>query len=372
MTVFVLEDSSKSFWGGGQKITFTVMSILAKYNFPVLLFDFKRDTLFKQKAGKYSKKNITLSGAGSIVKNKSSAFSVGKKELFSFPFYLVINLYKIRKEFKLLKQNDKPVVYAATNKTLVYAFFLNVLWGIPYYFHAHSYFSPRSAAAKVYNYFYKRAVRVICVSETIEKMIKTGNTAMIYNPVVLPGKPETITQPRSLRNKNIIVIASFSSLLKWKGIEYFIKSFPLIKSKKRIMFNIYGEGEEKEHLMQYQNENISLKGFADNIYEQLQNTDIVVAPSIAEESFGLSIAEAMSMAVPVIVTGIGGQAEIAPDNETGIHVPLKDSAAIAKAIDKLINNEQLYERLSAGALERAGLFSINKFEENIMNIFSAL
>jgi len=84
---------------------------------------------------------------------------------------------------------------------------------------------------------------------------------------------------------------------------------------------------------------------------------IYVHPA-GHESFGISIAEAMSCGLPVITTRIpvittrrGAIPEVVGDAR--LYVPFNDESSLAEAILTLLNNEELRKELSIKARERA-------------------
>ena len=73
------------------------------------------------------------------------------------------------------------------------------------------------------------------------------------------------------------------------------------------------------------------------------------------------IMEAMATGLPVVSTNIGGIPEMIIDNETGFLVEPGDTAAMADAIETVINDSSSAARLGQSGYERAGaLFSIEK------------
>jgi glycosyltransferase involved in cell wall biosynthesis len=86
-----------------------------------------------------------------------------------------------------------------------------------------------------------------------------------------------------------------------------------------------------------------------SIHKVYQNADICLIPSICEEAFGMPAAEAMAAGVPVIGARTGGIPEIIDDGHTGFLVPKYDSDALAAAMCRLLENDEM--RLSMG---RAG------------------
>jgi glycosyltransferase involved in cell wall biosynthesis len=92
-----------------------------------------------------------------------------------------------------------------------------------------------------------------------------------------------------------------------------------------------------------------------------------VAPSIWPEPFGSVIHEAMSKGKAVIGTYPGGQADMIVHNETGLLVPANDVGALAQAMQRLIDDPGLRERMGKAGRERAKLFTgemvVPRFEQ---------
>lgn len=74
--------------------------------------------------------------------------------------------------------------------------------------------------------------------------------------------------------------------------------------------------------------------------------DMFVGPSWIEAQ-GLIFAEAMLAGTPVIASDVGGVRDTVRDNETGILVPARASAEIARAVERLHGNEALSQSLAA-------------------------
>jgi N-acetyl-alpha-D-glucosaminyl L-malate synthase BshA len=88
------------------------------------------------------------------------------------------------------------------------------------------------------------------------------------------------------------------------------------------------------------------------IEEYLQVADVGLYTSDAE-SFCLSILEAMCFGCPSVSTRVGGIPELVEDNESGVLVPAGDVAALAKALEALIDDETQRHTLGRAAQARA-------------------
>ncbi len=71
----------------------------------------------------------------------------------------------------------------------------------------------------------------------------------------------------------------------------------------------------------------------------------LVLPSLAE-NFPLVLLEAMAAGLPVVATSVGGIPEIVRDGDTGLVVPPRDAAALARALTRVANDDLLWRRLA--------------------------
>jgi len=106
-----------------------------------------------------------------------------------------------------------------------------------------------------------------------------------------------------------------------------------------------------------------------DVRSYMQLADVFVQPSRWE---GLSIAllEAMSCALPVIATTVGGTVEVVTDGVDGILVPPDDPARLAGCMEKLLRDtvarKILGEKARATVMER---YSIKRCARAHLNLF---
>lgn len=75
-------------------------------------------------------------------------------------------------------------------------------------------------------------------------------------------------------------------------------------------------------------------------------------PSIGPETFGIVMLEAMATGRPVIASRIGGLVDVVVDGETGYLVPPGDPLALRQAIERLLADPGLRERMGQAARRR--------------------
>ena len=96
--------------------------------------------------------------------------------------------------------------------------------------------------------------------------------------------------------------------------------------------------------------------------------DAHLFPVTWDEPWGLVPLEAMATGRPVIATATGGAAEYLVHEENALVVPPQDAAAIAAAVRRLAEDEQLRERLRAGGLATAARFGQAAFEARVVDV----
>ena len=81
----------------------------------------------------------------------------------------------------------------------------------------------------------------------------------------------------------------------------------------------------------------------------LRNSRVLIAPSIAYETFGLAVIEAFSHGRPVIASRLGALAELVEDEVNGLSASPGDVAALGQALDRILGNARLPDTLGDNA-----------------------
>lgn len=164
-------------------------------------------------------------------------------------------------------------------------------------------------------------------------------------------------------------------LRKYKGVEYLIKAIETLNVK----LTVIGNGEEQANLeelvdaLKIRDKVCFIANASDEKLAQVyHSSDLFILPSINEaEAFGVVQLEAMANGLPVINTRLdSGVPFVSTHDYSGITVAPKNSAALQKAIEKIINNKPLYEFFSSNALDRVKLFSREKMSEAYLHLYT--
>ncbi len=90
------------------------------------------------------------------------------------------------------------------------------------------------------------------------------------------------------------------------------------------------------------------------VRERLVEADIFCLPSL-DEGIPVSIMEAMAVGTPVVATAVAGVPELAIDRRTALVVPAGNADELSIALDRLLDDPELVERLRNAARERVEL-----------------
>lgn len=167
-------------------------------------------------------------------------------------------------------------------------------------------------------------------------------------------------------DKKDFVITFVGRIVKDKGINELIEAFANL-SKKYNNLKLLLVGDYEEHLNPIKNENkilidsldsIITVGFQNDIRDFLSITDLFVLPSY-REGLPNSLIEAGSFGIPLLATNINGCNEIIDDGITGILVEKKSAKKLEEAIDKLLEDKELYNSIKLKVRDRI----IEKYEQ---------
>ena len=137
---------------------------------------------------------------------------------------------------------------------------------------------------------------------------------------------------------------------------------------------IVGEGPLRESLVQ-RIQDLDLTGSAmlagpfDSVDEVLRAADLFVLPS-EEEGMSIALLEAMAAGLSIVASDIPGNRALIDGDSQGLLVPPRDDEALAKAIERLLDNPDLAASLGNRARERvARQFSIAHMSDAHLNLF---
>lgn len=203
-----------------------------------------------------------------------------------------------------------------------------------------------------------------------------------YNSIELDHlKPERDTKFAKQRLKldpELPIISSVGRLVHQKGHRYLIEAAAqVINQYGLVNLLLVGDGDLRLQLEEL-SKNLKIDsfvhfvGFQDDILPYLQATDIAVMPSLFEV-FSLAMLEYMALGKPVIASDHSSFQEAIKDRENGLLVPMRNSQALAKAIIKLLKDENLRLKIGLSAMKRVrDNFGIEHLVNDMMDLYDRI
>lgn len=215
----------------------------------------------------------------------------------------------------------------------------------------------------------------IYVSEAHKNQLPILGVAnqLIYNSASLAYKAKASINQYKHKTNNFFNVLMIAYLREYKGVNEFVTLAKNLSTEKDISFELVlndRDGDIKSFKQKLEiSSNFRVYSRQDSIYPFYERANLVVNLSRADlviETFGMTVLEAMSFGIPVIVPPIGGPAELVDDGVNGYLIDSRDADLLAEKVRMMYQDEVLCMRLSRSAKEKASQFSNEKFSEALL------
>jgi phosphatidylinositol alpha-mannosyltransferase len=195
-----------------------------------------------------------------------------------------------------------------------------------------------------------------------------GRYRIIPNGVAVP---DAIPEPRTGGDAPLR-IAFVGQAVERKGLPVLLRAFEALRAHVPAELTIVGATpEEVEPLLLDGRDGVSVLGRVDDATKvaALQAADVLAAPSLGGESFGMVLTEAFAAGLPVVASDIAGYADVVRDGVDGLLVPRGDAAALGEALRSLALDPERRVRLARAAAERARRFAWPRVAAEVLEAY---
>jgi len=228
----------------------------------------------------------------------------------------------------------------------------------------HGYFSPfvTRAVVRIERAYARHTTRLVAVGTQVrEELLAAGIGRPEQYVVVPPGvalpTPPSRSEARALLGlrDDAQVVAFVARLTRVKRADRFAMAARRVADNHPgAVFVIAGEGELLPELRSQLNElgeRVHFLGWRPDV-ETIYAAADVVALTSDNEGMPLSLIEAASVGCPAVTTRVGSAPEVVLDGTSGFVVDL-DASAVAAALNRVLDDPALRNRLARGAIEHA-------------------
>ena len=230
-------------------------------------------------------------------------------------------------------------------------------------------------------YLHPRLDRIVCVSDAVRRHlvedvgIRPERAVRIYK-----GHDEAWYRGRPLRHplpdaEDGTLTVGFAGLIRpVKGVAHLLDAFALLPQDLRARLLLVGDVRDKavkKRLRRRPDPRVIPLGFRDDATAVIGRCDVFVMPTVEREGLARAVLEAMAQGVPCVVSDVGGLPELVADGETGLVVPPRDPAALARALETLLRDGALRRRFGeAGRARMNAVFDVRETVGRFYRLFT--
>jgi glycosyltransferase involved in cell wall biosynthesis len=232
--------------------------------------------------------------------------------------------------------------------------------------------------------------RVICVSRAVAdfavetlsvppQKIRTVYNAAYADPAGCAAEDVEAWRVKLGLNGKHFVVASIASLTANKGHEVLVRAMrQVVEKHENARCLIIGEGRERDHLESLIDsldlrDRIFLVGMQGNVAPLLRMAHALALCSVYREGLSVALLEGAAAGIPLIGSNLGGIPEVIEHGVNGFIFPPGDCSALARAVERLIEEPALWERMCRQSWYIGEMhFSIQRFIAAIDGIYEDL
>lgn len=239
--------------------------------------------------------------------------------------------------------------------------------------HLHDYTSSRALMARLLRWLAPRCSVAIANSESVaEDARRTLGSRLpvrtVHNAVNLErfaaAVPTDLARAAAMPPAAVgtVLVGLVATMAWWKGHEVFLRALARLPRDAPwrayvvggSVYDTAGSQRSIDELRMLASQlgiadRVGFTGFMPDASAVMAALDIVVHASTEPEPFGLVIAEAMATGKPTVVSAAGGATELVVDAEDALTIAPGDVEAMARAIERLVRDPDLRQRLGDAA-----------------------
>lgn len=319
-----------------------------------------------------------------LIIRSSDTLPIVQRSMFSFSgfFELVTLMYSF---FKFLKiENKRQKIDLIYVNTLSNFFVLPITWSlnVKTLVHVHEIIDEPKLIAFIFSkYSVWFSNYVLCVSDAVKQGLVKWISRSQQNKISIihNGIPDLYNPKSDVQITDTSIITLIGRIKPEKGIWFFLESLKRIKNRDHIKVRIIGGPAPfgEQYIEKLKNDILDSPvdcehiPFVSDVSKYLNETDILVVPSIMKDPFPTTVLEGMSCGKAVVATGTGGAAEAIKQGTNGILIDNYNVDKFAAVLDLLIADPVERRRLGeAGRETFLNKFSLKIYISNLNIYFS--
>jgi phosphatidylinositol alpha-mannosyltransferase len=153
-----------------------------------------------------------------------------------------------------------------------------------------------------------------------------------------------------------------------KGLPWLLRAFEALHEHIPTELTVIGPSQEELAPLLIDTQGVRVLGKVDDVTKraELEQADVLCAPSLGGESFGMVLTEAFAAGTPVVASNIAGYRDVVRDGVTGVLVPAGDGQSLAEALRDLYEEPERRAEMARAAAADAPRFAWPQVAAEVM------
>ena len=223
-------------------------------------------------------------------------------------------------------------------------------------------------AGRVFNRLHAR-IAVSEASAWTARRFFGGHYTVIPNGVDLD--PERAARGAGRPQGDRLRILFVGQAVERKGLPLLLRAFEALREHVPAELTVIGPSPDELAPFMLEAGDVRMLGKVDEEtkWRELEEADILCAPSLRGESFGMVLTEAFAAGTPVVASNIAGYRDVVSDGVDGVLVPPGDARALAETLRDLHDEPDRRAAMARAAVDKVEQFAWPRVAARVMETY---